>query len=287
MTERQWIEIHLPLSGSLLEVFSALLFAEGAEGLEEKEDEIIVYFPRQSWNNDIKFSLMDKMKQIRPDFDRQEFEERLIREENWNEAWKENFKTFHLTEQIVIAPEWEKYKPGISETLITISPKMAFGTGHHETTRLILELMEEHLQKGMSVLDAGTGSGILAIYAAKRGAHPVAAFDTDPLAIENLYENAELNGVKDQVNAILGTLDKVPKQHFDLIIANINRNVLLDLAVSFAEYQGRNGILLLSGILNSDVETIKESYKNAHYHLIGQKNKNEWQALIFRWTGNG
>ena len=285
--ERQWIEVHLPLNSSSLEALSALLFAEGAEGLEEKEDEIIVYFPRQSWNNETKFLLVDKLKQIRPEYNRKELEEHIVREENWNEAWKENFKTFHLTERLVIAPEWEKYKPAASETLIIISPKMAFGTGHHETTQLILEIMEERLHEEQSVLDAGTGSGILAIYAAKKGASPVVAFDTDPLAIENLRENAELNGVKNKINAILGTLKQVPVRQFDLIIANINRNVLLDLAASFSEYQKKNGFLLLSGILEADVGLIKEKYEKRHYQLIGQKSKNEWRALIFQWKGNG
>ncbi|HID38164.1 MAG TPA: 50S ribosomal protein L11 methyltransferase [Calditrichaeota bacterium] len=281
-SERQWVEIHLPLSSNCLEILSALLFAEGAEGLEERKNDVVVYFSRQRWNNDLKISLMEKLKQIQSGLNIQILEERLIREENWNEAWKENFKTFRLTERIIITPEWEEYKPGADETLIIINPKMAFGTGHHETTQLILELMDEYLQQEQSVLDAGTGSGILAIYAAKQGAYPVVAFDTDPLAIENLAENAELNGVLQHITAILGTLEQTPKRHFDLIVANINRNVLLDLAESFAEFQSEKGVLLLSGILKSDSGIVRKIYEKAHYRFIGQKNKNEWIAMVFQ-----
>ncbi len=286
-TEKKWMEIRLPLSKVQLEAVSALLFAAGAEGLEERDNETVIYYPQHRWTNDIKLLLIGQLKSLLPEFNAKVIEEKLIREEDWNEAWKENFKTFHLTERIVIAPEWEKYKPAEFETLITISPKMAFGTGHHETTQLILELMEEYLQQEQSVLDAGTGSGILAIYAAKQGAHPVVAFDTDPLAIENLYENAKLNGVEKKITAILGTLQQVPKRKFDLIIANINRNVLLDLAASFARFQKENGIIILSGILTPDSGIIKEVYEKAHYRLLGQKTKNEWCAMIFKCKGCG
>ena len=284
---KNWIELHLPLSGDMLERVSALLFSLGADGLEEKEGETVVYFPREKWTNETRLLLTSRLEQILPGYEKKKWKEQIIKEENWNEAWKEYFKTFHLTERIVIAPDWSTYQPEEDESLIIISPKMAFGTGHHETTQLILEWLENNLKPGMRVLDAGTGSGILAIYAAQNGAHSVTAFDVDPLATENAAENARLNNVEDRIAIYKGGLEQVPLTQYDLILANINRNVLLDLAGPFGRYLKKNGLLLLSGILKQDEEILRTVYEKSGYRMKSKHSKGEWLALLFQRQSNG
>jgi len=161
---------------------------------------------------------------------------------------------------------------------------MAFGTGHHETTQLILDLMEDLIVPEMAVLDAGTGSAILAIYAALKGAN-VIAFDNDPDAIENGEENCGLNSVSSNINLFCTDLSGIKTEIYDLIIANINRNVLLDLATPFLDYSASGKLLLLSGLLESDRETILKKYNHAGWELQKGKQKGEWVALLMK-NGN-
>ena len=203
-----WIEIKLNIPQEKMESISAYLFAQGCEGVNLTEKNVIVYFSQFRWSNEIKLALIDYIGGFVPSFSAKDIYVVRFADQDWNKKWKEYFKPLRITPRIVVIPPWETYKGKVGEIVITIDPKMAFGTGHHESTQLIIAGLEKWLKEGMSVLDAGTGSGILAIIADKLGADSVMAFDNDPVALKNAFENAQLNGVSNTVNFFLSNPHK-------------------------------------------------------------------------------
>jgi len=157
---------------------------------------------------------------------------------------------------------------------------MAFGTGHHESTQLIIAGLEKWLKEGMSVLDAGTGSGILAIIADKLGADSVMAFDNDPVALKNAFENAQLNGVSNTVKFFLSNPEMLNPSEYDLILANINRNVLIKNAELFAELLKNNGKIILSGLLLRDEPKILQVFNQAGFVLVEKNARKDWMLLV-------
>lgn len=278
---KNWIEISVHLDPAYLERVSSHLFALGCQGIHERADDFVLYFAAADWNNDKLLLLQDYLQRQVAGFDSAQLVVGKIDDQNWNENWKDSFKTFHLNEKIVIAPAWDNYQAVGDEIVLRINPQMAFGTGHHETTQLALLLLQDYLKKGMTVLDAGTGSAILAIYAALAGAKSIVAFDNDPVAIENAVENCRLNQVLSKINLFTGTLQDVRGQAFDCITANINKNILLDLAAGFKGLINATGILILSGLLLTDVDEIVKVYETQGWRLLEQRQRNEWAALVF------
>lgn len=278
MTEK-WIEIKIISNPSVLEEISSYLFALGADGLQENTQDFTVYFPAEAWSPEVFQMLHAILLAHAPTADIRTSE---IQRENWNERWKENFKPFRLTENCAIVPDWEADFDSGKARKIIISPKMAFGTGHHETTQLILQLLEKWLKAGDKVLDAGTGSAILAIYAALLGAGQVLAFDNDPVAIENAEENVALNAQTHCIKTKVATLEQVPQTPYDLILANINRNVLEQLAPNFAAYGHAKTRLVLSGLLISDRGQIQSAFSENGWALLDEAAKGEWMAMVFK-----
>lgn len=285
--KQEWYEIKINLKPEHLEWLSPYLFALGSEGIFERENDFFVYFKMGEWSQEKLHLLTQYLAESFPERSTPLIEIDDLPDEDWNEAWKESFKTFHLGRNIVVKPDWASYTPNSGEMVITIAPKMAFGTGHHETTQLILMMLEKYLKADQSLLDAGTGSGILAIYAAILGANPVIAFDNDDVATENALENAALNGVAGKISCFTGELKDAGEQQFDIIVANINRSVLLDLAPRFSGYLNKNGRLILSGLLVTDEDVIMEAYKKHGWTLIQKEQRKEWMALVLGRKSDG
>jgi len=281
--DKNWIDIKVENSPATLDEYSYLIFALNCVGITEHENHYNVCFDPDIWTDEKKSAFVEILKS--KGIPKSKISFNIIPHENWNENWKENFKIFSVGKSIVVQPDWEKYQPKDNECLLTIAPKMAFGTGHHETTQLILRLMEGKIKKGMSVIDAGTGSGILAIYASLNGADPIIAFDNDPEAIENANENCGLNNVKN-IDVRCCVLNDIKPSPTDLIIANINRNILLDLAPSFADYAHNETSLILSGLLDIDRPEIEETYLKNGWKLQESKQMGEWMALRFNRIKN-
>src|SRR5690242_19543431 len=157
-------------------------------------------------------------------------ETKSVNEEDWANAWKEHFHVTQIGKRIIIRPSWREYTPKDEEVVITLDPGMAFGTGLHPTTRLCLEQVEQRTSPGMHVLDVGTGSGILALAAAKLGAEHVYAIDNSSVAVESATENADLNGQSERIKVVLGTLNEETAQRmagqYDLVLANIIAHII-------------------------------------------------------------
>src|SRR5256714_3062216 len=164
---------------------------------------------------------------------------RIVHEEDWANAWKDYYHVTHIGQRLVIRPSWREYLPKPHEVVLTLDPGMAFGTGLHPTTRMCLEQIEQRTQPGMCVLDVGTGSGILAIAAAKLGAAHVYAIDNSSVAVESAITNAAMNDLSDRIQVVLGVLDEAEAArmagHYDLVVANIIAHITRSIALQLAQ----------------------------------------------------
>jgi len=215
-----------------------------------------------------------------------------LEEEDWANAWKEHFHVHHVGQRIVIKPTWREYTPAADERVIELDPGMAFGTGLHPTTRLCLAALEDHLRPGQSVLDLGTGSGILAIAAARLGANPVYALDIDPVAVAVAASNVQANGVESIVRVRQGTLEgsrgdeswpmNDGQRAFDRIVANLIARVLIDLAGPLAAALAADGVLIASGIIADRTDDVIAAFAAAGLTGIERRQEGDWIALIAR-----
>ncbi len=281
---KKWVKVILTCDPGIVDQISGECFTQGAEGIEERQKGLIIYFDSEQWDGQKQTWLLKKIQQLDPGISDASILTEPIKWEDWTENWKKNFTAFKIEPNIIVAPDWENPELDPEEVLIKINPSMAFGTGHHETTQLILSLIPNHMVNGMKVLDAGTGSGILAILAAKLGAARITAFDNDAVAIKNSIENAEINTVRDKIDFYTGYLSDLPKTQYDLIVANINRNVLLELSNQWSEYCKPYGKIILSGILENDEENIRKAYEKSGWSYLKSEKKGDWLAIIFNYS---
>ncbi len=207
---------------------------------------------------------------------------RVIDDEDWGEAWKKYFTVHRVTRRITIKPSWQEYSPGPEELIVELDPGAAFGTGLHPTTRLCLEALEELSWPGMRVFDVGTGSGILAIAAARLGAKEVLAVDIDPVAVRVARENIERNRVTEQVTALEGTAGSVPGNGFDLVVANIIASVISEFAQAMAAALKPGGILVVSGIIRGRTPEVRAALRAAGLRDIVSQRSGDWLSLRAR-----
>jgi ribosomal protein L11 methyltransferase len=205
---------------------------------------------------------------------------REVREENWNALWESSFEPVVIPGRLSVRAAFHQPVQDVDREII-ITPKMSFGTGHHATTSLMLEEMLDVRFEETQVLDFGTGTGVLAILAEQLGATSVNAIDNDPWSIENARENAMVN----QCSRIeLSLSDQLPEnQTFDVILANINRNVILANAVKLGELLHQDGILMLSGLLLEDRADIESAFRDRFASPPRFRDKNGWMVLIYRY----
>ena len=199
---------------------------------------------------------------------------------NWNQEWEKGINVIELSDLIAIKPSFKDYENKQNKIVITIDPKMSFGTGEHETTKLVIQLLEKHLKKGGKVLDVGTGTGILAIAAVKLGAESVIAIDNDDWCIENAEENSVLNNVNKKIKIKLSEIKDIEEKDFDLIVANIQKNILNEIAYEISNRLNKKGIVILSGLLVEDEKDIIKAYENLK--IIDNRKMGEWLALVFQ-----
>jgi ribosomal protein L11 methyltransferase len=203
-----------------------------------------------------------------------------IKKENWNAVWENNYDPIRISNQVYIRASFHEADLNVPLEIV-INPKMSFGTGHHETTGLMVEALLAIDLKDKKVLDAGTGTGILAFVAMKRGASRVHGFDVDSWSIENSIENAELNDCK-SVTFVQGTIRDEDDSTYDVLIANINRNILLDEMTEYAKRIVTGGYLFLSGFYASDVPMLEAAANSHGLKLQTQAEKHQWTCLRFQ-----
>lgn len=265
-----------PYSVAFSELLIAMLDAESFEGIHEDQEQVIAYIPSESYHQNSLLLIKNTLKAMACVLTWEVID---VPEQNWNSVWESNFEPVLVDTRCAIRAPFHPEFPE-AEYQITIEPKMSFGTGHHQTTRLMVTQLLEISVKGKSVLDIGCGTGVLGILSGMRGAEKITAIDIDEWAYKNTIENAARNNVG-QLIAIQGGKEKVPNEKFDIILANINRNILLDQMNDYASHCQPKGLLMLSGILLSDRLAISESANSHGFQLINSAELDNWLMLLF------
>lgn len=253
------------------------------EEKEGKETLVSAYFPKNAAITPVIKKLKNYvgfLKETLPGMYSGELEIEEIDRSSW-EAWRQYLKTVRASRRIVITPPWEEYIPKEDEIVIEINPSMAFGTGHHETTRLCIRAIEERIEQVpvKSVLDVGCGSGILAIAAAKLGAAEAVGVDTDPIAIKEAYENSEKNSVSN-AKYVCGYLQDIEGE-FDLVVINISAEVVIVIREELKSRLKKGGKLIASGISYLRRDEVLPALEKSGFILDKEMKDGDWVAFIF------
>jgi len=286
--KKHWIRIDVPCSPALSEDLAAELGERFAVGVEILDSGARFYVEEDRFLPDVRETLERTLREFIETWrieTQPAYSVASIPDEDWLELWKVNFKPLRVGRRLVVAPTWEDVIRGSEDRIIRIDPGQAFGTGHHETTRLCLEWLEEwaegqHDQGSKSLMDVGTGSGILAIAAALLGFDRILAVDNDPEALQVARENLTLNGVMDRIVLQLGTVAAI-KSRFDVVVANIQALPLIDMAQSLVESMNDSALLVLSGILLEQKESVQSAFEREGLKLCMVKDAGEWCLLEF------
>lgn len=204
-----------------------------------------------------------------------------IAAENWNETWEKNFEPLIIDDQCYVRATFHEARPEFPFEIV-IDPKMAFGTGHHQTTTMMMQFILETDFTGKTVLDMGCGTGILAILASKKGAKQLTAIDNDPVCFESTKENAALNNIQN-ILSLCGGKEAIPSQRFDIILANINRNILLDQIADYNKVLNAEGQIFFSGFYEDpDLNMIKAECFKYNIEYKNHKKIGDWVAAHFQ-----
>ena len=261
-----------------LQPTSDILIAElgeaGFESFVEETDGILAYIQKIDW----KHSILDDVGILKNKGFEITYKHKEIEQENWNATWETNFKPIQVADSCVVRAPFHE-KPMVDFDII-IEPKMSFGTGHHETTFMMLQHILAHDFKDVSVLDMGCGTGVLAILAAMKGSKKIDAIDIDNWCYQNSMENVERNYC-DNINVYEGDVSLIADRKYDVIIANINRNILLADIPKYAKSLNENGILFLSGFYAEDIKIISGKCLEVALKFEKKLEKNNWVAVKY------
>lgn len=271
-----FLEISIPLDSALQEAVCAELDFLDFNSFLETEDTLLAYIEEDKLNESaLKEVLENYQSKVTFTVAKQE-------KKNWNEEWEKNFEQTEINDRCLIRASFHKPEKNYEYEII-INPQMSFGTGHHSTTSMVVDFELEIDFKGKTVLDVGCGTSILSIMALKRGAKEVIACDIDDWCIENSFQNIKLNDLKN-IEVLKGGIIEIqhPHSNYEIILANINKNVILEDLVSYSRYMSENGYLVLSGFYENDVQDIVEEAGKHGLNLKATKTKNNWASLLLR-----
>ena len=261
-----------------LQITTEILIAElgvvGFESFTENENGVIAYVQKKDWHGDI----LDDIQILQSDEVTITYDIEEIEQVNWNSEWEKNFEPIQVDNLVSIRAPFHK-NPNLKYDIV-IEPKMSFGTGHHETTHLMIQHLIDLNLKDKTVLDMGCGTGILAIFAEMKGAIKLDAIDIDNWCYENSIENIERNNCKN-IKVFEGDASLLKNKKYDVIIANINRNILLQDINIYTKCLNQNGILLLSGFYTEDISVIEKEANSQGLKLEKKLERNNWVGLKF------
>ncbi|TDY07683.1 50S ribosomal protein L11 methyltransferase [Meridianimaribacter flavus] len=257
-----------------VEILIAELGYAGFESFVETEEGVTAYIQKEEWSE----TILDDIQILNSDEFEISFSFEDIEQTNWNEEWEKNFTPIVVDEKCSVRAPFHD-KPN-TEYDIIIEPKMSFGTGHHETTHMMIQYILNNDFKDKSVLDMGCGTGVLAILAEMKGAKPIDAIDYDNWCYLNSLENVERNNCE-HITVLEGDASLLVDKHYDVIIANINRNILLNDLDKYVACLNKNGMLLLSGFYKDDIPVLEAECNKHMLKLVETLEKNHWVALKF------
>ena len=256
------------------EILIAELGDVGFESFVEHDNGVTAYIQKIEWNPNI----LDNLYVLGSNEFKISFSYFEVIQTNWNKEWEKNFNPIQVDNQVSIRAPFHK-NPSLKFDIV-IEPKMSFGTGHHETTHMMIQHLLALDLENKKVLDMGCGTGILAIFAEKKGAQPIDAIDIDNWCYQNSLENIQRNGCN-HITVLEGDSSLLKQKKYDIIIANINRNILISDMKTYTECLNKNGILLLSGFYKEDVIIIENEVTKHGLSFENLLQKNNWVALKF------
>lgn len=258
-----------------VEILIAELGYAGFESFVETDEGVTAYIQKDEWSNEI----LNDIQILNSNEFEITFSSEEIEQTNWNAEWEKNFNPIIVDDICSVRAPFHE-KPNIKFDIV-IEPKMSFGTGHHETTHMMIQHILNNDFNHKSVLDMGCGTGVLAILAEMKGAHTLDAIDYDNWCYLNSLENVERNHCK-YINVEEGDASLLPGRQYDVVIANINRNILLNDIETYSNTLNKNGLLFLSGFYRDDIEIIEAECKKYNLSLVETLERNNWVALKFK-----
>ncbi|MBB6001792.1 50S ribosomal protein L11 methyltransferase [Arcicella rosea] len=272
-----YIEVKLNINPEFSDIFMAELGEIGYETFTEEAEGLNAYITEDLFSEENLDEIMERYLAMTPI----SYSYSTLEKKNWNEEWEKNYEPILAANgRVRVRANFHEPDPNIQYELL-INPKMSFGTGHHETTSMVLSLQMEIDHQAKKVLDVGCGTGILAIFASKLGASEVAGFDIEEWAAENSRENVQLNDC-DNVVIRQGTIEDEPADQYDIILANINRNILMRDIPKYVEFmKAAPSKLIVSGFYQHDIEDIEKVANESGLTKTHTENKNNWAAVIF------
>lgn len=284
MSTPRYPYVHVDVPADEVDLMSGELFELGASGIEERDASTLLKGPGHGTLVTLVASFEDDALANAACAElSQRFAARVehVVGDAWRDGWREYFKPTRVGKHLVVKPSWEHFDAAPDDVVLTLDPAGAFGTGTHETTRLVLAELEAYVPRGRDVLDVGTGSGILGIACLLLGAARVRALDIDDESINACIENAERNGVADRIDASKTPVQALTEQ-YPLVIANIETRILVPLEADIKARVESGGVLILSGILRDEVETMIAVYTD--FAMLAHRELGEWAALVLRKT---
>lgn len=288
----KYYEVKISFNDSNYEDIMNLLYLEGIENILEEEGQLIIYLPevdKENSQDNLNENSKDRILMLRKSLEitgligKNEFSYKLTDDKNWNDEWEKSIEPVYIDERIIIYPSWKENELQAPEgkILIQIDPKMSFGTGHNETTQLVLELMSKYVRgTEENLFDFGCGTGILSIAGIKLGVGKAVAVDIDLDSISNARDYAEVNNVHGNIEFIHGSLKQVSDKTFDIICANIIRSVIVDNFPALTERINPGGKLFLSGILMDEDQEILEHLTQLEYEVVDIQMKSDWIGVF-------
>jgi len=279
MEKKEYLSLHVQCPDELIEILIAEIAEMGYDSFWEQADGFEAYILKADFDASALQEILDRYQEA----GEISYSSSLVEEKNWNVEWESNFEPITVEDQCLVRADFHQADREYPYEVV-INPKMSFGTGHHATTYLMLSWQLEIDHQDKKAMDAGCGTGILAIMARMRGATEIIAFDNNEWAVDNSRENFEINHCPD-IRMFPGTVEDITADdQFDIILANINRNVLLEEMPLYAERLRKDGVLLLSGFYNYDAPLIEEKAAASGLKVSGRKERNDWVALQFRFS---
>ncbi|MFP4528753.1 MAG: 50S ribosomal protein L11 methyltransferase [Candidatus Kapaibacterium sp.] len=278
--DNEYIAIRIKVMEENYDLVFAALSDFSFTGIEERFDEIVITLNAADWTPGFRESMIYAIRQFAPEA--KILSEENIAEKNWNEEWERHVTPIEVNERIAITPDW-RIDEVDQDIKIIINPKMSFGTGHHATTRLMARLMEKIVRPGSYWIDAGTGTGALAILAIKLGARKCFAFDNNIWSIRNAKENFEINQVDEKIKLEELDIDEMTLPEADGIAANINTNIIIKALPKFHDaLKEKGGDLIVSGVLAYDREELLDVARERGFRMVKCIDEDEWVGCYFK-----